>query len=215
MSDRWVCKRCFADNDGDAAGCHRCGLIRGAESTEADQSTWAATPAAQAAERGGRGGVLRQLLRFWWIPILVVVLAVGYLTTARRDSGGAISDSGTLGVDDLRIGDCFDLGDGEVEFSDVDAGPCNEPHQFELFHVATWDGGSGYPTDEAMVEFVLANCDPAFEAYVGSSPMTSQFGWEPFTPTEPAWTAGDRSIRCVASDPSDPALTASIRNTGR
>jgi putative regulator of septum formation len=40
MNERWVCKRCFADNDETDSACRRCGLVRGSESTQADQTTW-------------------------------------------------------------------------------------------------------------------------------------------------------------------------------
>ena len=95
MNERWVCKRCFADNDETAAACHRCGLIRGAESTDADQTAWAASPQPEAAQTGDtRGGVVRQLLRFWWIPAAAIALAIGYFTTAQRGDDGIAFDRG-------------------------------------------------------------------------------------------------------------------------
>ncbi len=44
MSERWVCKRCFADNEETDSACVRCGLLRGAEATESDQATWGSQP---------------------------------------------------------------------------------------------------------------------------------------------------------------------------
>ena len=98
MNERWVCKRCFADNDETAAACHRCGLIRGAESTDADQSRLGRVAAARGCRELAttRGGVVRQLLRFWWIPAAAIALGVGYFTTAQRGDDGTLSTAGNV-----------------------------------------------------------------------------------------------------------------------
>jgi hypothetical protein len=111
------------------------GKARGAEATDADRASWAAeTGAPQPATSTPSW---QRYLRFWWIPALVVALAVGYLTTAKRDSGGEITGSGTLQIQDVRVGDCFDVGEAD-EVSEVNAGPCTDPHGYEMFHLATW-----------------------------------------------------------------------------
>lgn len=207
MADRWVCKRCFADNEDADAACARCGLARGAEVGEADRATWTA-------DEVGDGRGWSRLLRFWWIPVMVVVLAVGYLTTARRDDGGSISEAGTLHIEDLRVGDCFDFENAE-EISEVDARPCTEPHGYELFHVATWSGSDAYPDEDALVDFVIGNCVPAFDQYVGVPYEASAIDFVPFTPTEEGWDAGDRVIQCALIDPQQPSLTSSLRGADR
>src|SRR3990170_330315 len=99
MSERWVCKRCFADNEETDSACQRCGLVRGAESTEADQTTWASqgglTPATHPTG-------WQRWLRYWWIPVLAVVLVGGYLLSARRGDDGSLTSAGNVGVHDLR-----------------------------------------------------------------------------------------------------------------
>jgi putative regulator of septum formation len=212
VNERWVCKRCFADNDGMAGACQRCGLTRGAEATEADQSAWAGA-APQAAE-GGRG-LLPQLLRFWWIGALAIVLVVGYFTAAKRDEAGSITDAGTVPVEELRIGDCFVLATDADEISEVDARPCGEAHQYEIFHVATWDREGAYPSDDDWFTFIVASCDPAFEAYVGREYMASVLEVVPLTPTEDGWADGDRVLQCALLDPADASLTSSMRDANR
>ena len=67
MSDRWVCKRCFADNEEADSACQRCGLIRGADATQADQTGWAAAqPGAEAppAEQPGWRRWIRNSIAF-------------------------------------------------------------------------------------------------------------------------------------------------------
>lgn len=208
MADRWVCKQCFADNEDADAACTRCGLARGALVDDTDRATWM-QPAGT-----GRGRDWSRLLRFWWIPVLVVVLAVGYLTTAQRDDAGAISDAGTLHIEDLRVGDCFDFEDAD-EISDVEALPCSEPHGYELFHVATWSGRDAYPDEEALVDFVIDTCVPAFDEYVGVAYEASVIDFVPFTPTEEGWDAGDRVIQCALIDPEQPRVTTSLRGADR
>ena len=214
MNERWVCKRCFADNEDTALACHRCGLTRGAEVSETDAAQWAAaTPTA--AEQGGGW---QRWLRYWWIPALVIALAVGYFTTARRDDAGAIADGGTLSVEDLRVGDCFVfVGDDEQaeEISEVDARPCGEAHEYEIYHVATVPGEGGYPSEDEWITHIIDACTPSFEEYIGRSYETSVLEIVPFTPTEAGWNDGDRVIQCAVLDPGDPELTASLRDANR
>jgi hypothetical protein len=212
VTERWVCKRCFADNTETDAACARCGLIRGAEATDADQAGWAAQPSAQPARAGG----WHSWLRFWWIPAIVIALAVGYFTNARRGDDGGISEGGTLQVQDLRVGDCFVFEETEEEFEAVEARPCTEAHRYEIFHIATWtDGGGAYPTDAAWDAFFAEACVPAFEDYVGRSYETSVLAILPFMPVEASWGAGGRAVQCALADPADSDLTESLRNADR
>jgi hypothetical protein len=211
VNDRWVCKRCFADNEESDAACQRCGLTRGAEATLADQSTWAPQPGAGATPRrlGRRGWV-----RFWWIPALAIVLAVGYVASARRDDGGSITAGGNLSIEDLRVGDCFNSAETD-EVSSVDARRCDEAHEYEMFHVATWTAESTYPTEDAMIGFVFEECIPAFEAYVGRTFQASRLDFVHFVPVEEGWNAGDRVFQCAMFDPEVADLSESLRNADR
>lgn len=186
--------------------------MRGAEATDADRAGWAS--AAGGAAPATDGGGWQRFLRYWWVPALAIVLVVGYLTTARRDGAGAITDSGTLQIQDLRVGDCFDVGDAD-EVSEVDAGPCTDPHGYEMFHLATWSGADAYPSDDAMLDFIIQACVPVFDDYVGMSYETSVIDFVPFTPTEDGWNDGDRVVQCALVDPGNEQLTTSLRNANR
>jgi hypothetical protein len=212
VTERWVCKRCFADNDETNAACERCGLTRGAEATDADQAGWAA---AQPGAQPQAGGGWTPWLRFWWIPAIVIALAVGYFTQARRGDDGGITDGGTLQIQDLRVGDCFVFEDTADEISEVDARPCGQPHRYEMFHIATWNAGGDYPTEDAWFAFFIDACVPQFESYVGHDYQASQLDFVPFTPTEQGWDAGDRVVQCALVDPSEAELTESLRNANR
>lgn len=207
MSERWVCKRCFADNGEADGACARCGLIRGAEAPAGEVGQWtAAAPTERPAWQGW--------LRFWWVPALAIVLVVGYLASARRDGGGAITAGGSLAVTELRVGDCFSSEDAD-EISQVEARPCDEPHQYELFHVVTWTGSDEYPSVDAQADFLINACGPVFETYVGRSYLSSTLDFFPFTPTEAGWDDGDRIFQCVLFDPQRAELTSSLRNADR
>lgn len=207
MTERWVCKRCFADNDETDTACVNCGLTRGAEASEADQDGWSGAQPAQASEAPAWQG----LLRFWWIPVLVVVLVVGYLTAARRGDDGALTAAGTVTVDELRVGDCFNSGD-ELEISDVDGVPCDEPHAYEVFAVEDIEADS-YPTDAELTQIFSSICVPAFESYVGTAYASSQIYATTISPTEDGWNDGDRQIICYLYEPTDETLADEVMLT--
>jgi hypothetical protein len=121
-----------------------------------------------------------------------------------------------VGINDLRVGDCFDDATPEgQEIDEVDGKPCSEPHEYELFHIATWTGGDTYPSDADMEQFIMSECFPAFEAFVGIPYEESDFFLFWTSPTEEAWNAGDRVFQCALYDPDDPQLTASVRGSNR
>lgn len=212
MNERWVCKRCFADNEEADGACQRCGLIRGAEATDSDRATWVSEAGSVAATPPQPGW--RRSIRYWWIPALAVVLVIGYLTNARRDEQGLISGQGTLSVEDLRVGDCFNVEDAQ-EISQVDARPCTQAHQYEMFHLVTWTGSEEFPSEDAILGFIFETCVPEFESYVGLSYEASRLDFMPITPTEEGWGAGDRVVQCALLDPAEPELTTSLRGANR
>ena len=84
MNERWVCRRCFHSNDGTVGACANCGLARGSEVPAGEAGVVPAAPAPATSGGSGWSG----LLRFAWIPIVIVVVGAGILFAARRDEGG-------------------------------------------------------------------------------------------------------------------------------
>lgn len=208
MNERWVCKRCFSNNDGSAGACARCGLTRGAETSLEDQQSWAAQAGVPAPE--GPTPTWRRLLRYWWIPALAVVLVVGYLTSARRGDDGTLANAGTLSVGDLEVGDCFNSDDEEV--SEVDGRPCDEPHQYEVFAVEDYEADA-YPANiDAVFEEI---CVPPFGAYVGEPYATSALYATILHPSEEGWNDGDHEFICFLHEQDESAITGSMRSSGR
>jgi hypothetical protein len=157
--------------------------------------------------------VWQRLLRFWWVGAIVVVVAVGWFTTARRGGNGEINDSGTLSVADLQVGDCFN-NTASTEVSQVDAVPCAEPHQYELFHVFRISG-TIYPTTADLDTQSASACAPAFAAYVGHDYETSTLYISTLYPTSDGWGHGAREVQCVVHNDAESKVTGSVRGTAR
>ena len=214
--DRWVCKRCFASNDGDVWACTACGWPRG--EVPAPSETLGPAPAyAPAAGPVRPTPWWRPLLRYSWIVAIVVVggyALIGYLGQARRDASGTITSGGSVRLAELQVGDCFDA-PATGEITEVTGRPCTNEHQFELFAIAQDTADSTYPDDATMGTFLASACGSTFETYVGSSYQASSLGILPVTPTEDGWSHGDRTFFCAAYDPAQDRLTGSLRNAAR
>jgi hypothetical protein len=198
MTDRWVCKRCYADNEGTATTCVRCGLQRGADVSLQAQQAWQAQ--AQPTEPAP---VWRGLLRYAWIPVVGIVLVVGFLLS-----------QGQRDLSNLAVGDCFNAAEAE-EISSVESRSCSEPHQFEVIHVFDWPSPSDpYPSVDAQDEFVFNECAPAFATYVGAEYLASSLDFSYLSPTEEGWSQGDHEFVCAIFDPTDDVLDSSVRDSG-
>jgi hypothetical protein len=223
MEGRWVCRRCFASNEAAATACERCGLERGADPATADPAaadaasagapqpqSWGAPPPKPARP------LWQQLaLRFWWVGLIAVIAIGGWYFSARRDESGDIANSGNLQVNELRVGDCFDLKDPEAaEIDEVEAKPCTQAHQYELFHAADMPSGD-YPSDAAVNTFVDQVCIPAFASYVGMEFESSVLELAFVSPTSEAWDDGDHSVQCAVHDRNDAELTTSLKGAAR
>jgi hypothetical protein len=198
MTDRWVCKRCYADNEGSATACVRCGHERGAEITPQAQQQWQAQ--AQPAEPVP---AWRGLLRYAWVPLVLIVLAVGFFLY-----------QGQRGVENLAVGDCFNA-ESTGEISSVESRACNGPHKFEVVHVVDWPNPDDpYPSVNAQDEFLATECIPAFASYVGTEYQTSILEFQVYSPTAEGWSQGDHEFVCAVFDPSDNQLESSVRDSG-
>jgi hypothetical protein len=148
--------------------------------------------------------------------IVIVGGAVsGWYFAAGRSDTGEIAKSGDLMATELRVGDCFDLKEPEAdEIGDVTARPCTEEHEYELYFTGSLPEGA-YPAEAVFEEFVAANCDSAFTAYVGKAYQDSDLDVYWMFPTDEGWRDGDRSIQCAVFHPRVNRLTASLRGSNR
>lgn len=212
MADRWVCRSCWASNEESWDKCLKCRTPRGAEGVPA-------TP--EAAHDAGAAATAtpwwqRIPMRFAGIGLVAIAGIFGAVTAANRDDSGSIVGAGSMHIADVRVGDCFDLNDVNVEeVGDVRAIPCDEPHDFEAYFVRDLPAGT-YPSRSALDAEFEAACLPAFESYVGRDYETSELYVTTFEPTPEGWEDGDRGILCVIStENAETSLTGSVRDSAR
>ena len=116
------------------------------------------------------------------------------ISSADRDDSGVIVEEGDVAANELAVGDCL-FDPGEDVFEEVRGVACDEPHDFEIFSLATISGTS-YPTDLAFDDAAFQHCLPAFEAYTGENYDASDYWIGYFVPDERAWSDGDRIMQC-------------------
>ncbi|MBF4461341.1 MULTISPECIES: septum formation family protein [unclassified Rathayibacter] len=126
----------------------------------------------------------------------------------RDEQTGEITEGGTTDVFQLRVGDCLndELTETATEVTDVPTVPCSEPHAYEVFQNVTMTDADDYPGSDATTQQAETDCGAAFESFVGASPEESDLDFSYYYPTQESWDSGDRTINCLATDPS--GLTA-------
>ena len=147
---------------------------------------------------------------FAWTSIairvgIIAAIAIGFLVFRDRLTGAAV---------DLRVGDCFDVPGEVTEVDEVQHQPCGEAHDAEVVFVANYSGTS-YPVISGFDDYVVDNCIPAFEAYVGRSfEAATELDLSYFFPTLEGWGDGDREITCYLVSIDDSKLTRSMKGPG-
>jgi hypothetical protein len=131
----------------------------------------------------------------------------GVFGDAMRGDDGAITEAGVVSTGSLMVGDCFGDTNRGGAVSSVAAIPCEDPHVYEVFHDFSLPAGD-FPGDAEFEEATYAECDPAFEQFVGVAYEESELEYFFYTPTEEGWSAyDDRRVSCVIG-------TEGVRVTG-
>lgn len=221
LSGRWTCRRCFAANNPSDESCSSCRWPRVPGSAPLPETADPNAPAPSEAQPWAQPAPpprpwWTNLLQFWWILIPIGVIGFGFFSEARRDDGGQLVDGGNLDVFDLSVGDCYDSSDQD-EIAEVEAGPCTEPHEYEVFAIVSFPAqrGSDYPGDDAVFAHAETECLREFEEYVGIPYEDSVYDIGLLSPTESGWESGDRETICSGYDPGDSTLEESIRGIER
>lgn len=174
-----------------------------------------------------KGNVTRNIGLAMAIRIGLAVVLVGggaiwgFLTNAKRDSSGQITDAGNIQAEQMSVGDCVNWPDAgnenEVfEFESVKALPCNEPHDLEVYASLIYPAQSPeYPGDESIGIWADNACFEAFEPYVGRTyEEATELGYTYFWPTETSWRENDdRTVTCVVGNSNETQLSGSVRGT--
>ncbi len=227
------CPNCHAAVDPEFhAACPECGTSLTMQSTvppaDSTSSTlpppppWA-PPASPDGRKPGIGGavVVSGLVR---VVIILVLVAGGAIWTAvfgaHRDDSGEITDAGTVAFEDLKVGDCVNWPDGGsdevVEFDKLDAVPCDQPHDLEVFVMLTHPApsGSDYPGDDPLIDWAIEACVAQFAGYVGTAyEETPDLDVNFFWPSVKGWKTGDRQITCLLQSVSGDRLIGAQATT--
>jgi hypothetical protein len=162
------------------------------------------------------------------VPAAALVAAIGMLggcaqvadlldgakPQATRDAdSGEVTGKGEIDVFTLSVGDCLsDTGTAEEVF-DVPVVPCDEPHDYEVYHDfslpdADWSEDDVYAGAEE-------GCYNQFAAFVGLSYEESVLDFSYYAPTQESWEqGGDRIVSCFVGDPST-QTTGSLAGVAR
>ena len=135
------------------------------------------------------------------IVLAVVVGAAAVVGAAVALAGGGRRAAGAeVAAAKLAVGHCVD---GLREGDDLAALPvvsCDEPHEGEVFAVFALPAGP-YPGEAALGRTVRDECVKHFETYAPSSVADDRIELFYLHPNPLSWSAGDRGVTCVATDP--------------
>jgi len=169
-----------------------------------------------------RGFPLKNVLRGGFLLLVLAPTAWGFingaLNGAERSDAGIIVEAGDLDVTELRAGDCFDMPSGSenaTEVMDVQALPCSESHENEVYVTTNYVSSDSYPGETAIWDYADQFCLTAFDTFVSIAYEDSLLDFGYFYPSEEGWAEGDHAITCVLYDYSGARLTGSMRGVAR
>jgi hypothetical protein len=148
-------------------------------------------------------------------------------THSASPSASATSTVGNLQLAQLQAGDCLTGANLNLNLNTpwpklALAVPCSQGHTAEVFYANTHFGpkSGSYPDDTVIKNKATAECNNAFQSYVGIAYSQSQYTWTDIVPDASTWPTGDRGLHCVAyysttTDKSGVTMSASIKGTAK
>jgi hypothetical protein len=112
----------------------------------------------------------------------------------------------------LDVGTCYTTL-SSAGFIDVQVVPCEELHDYEVFHVVGLADGPA-PAGDASTA-IRNECTVAFGQFAGIEAEHSTLRHTAAVPNEAEWDAGTRVAVCLARDPATDGVQGSLRNAGR
>lgn len=117
-------------------------------------------------------------------------------STEPTDSGSQLDDSVPLATDDVTKIDC------------------SEPHVGEVYAQHELDNQLLFP-GSLMPEFTSAVCTgKAFSNYIGYPFPSSIFDAIAYAPSKESWSAGDRTVTCIVTDPATGYIEGTLEDAG-
>ena len=143
------------------------------------------------------------------------VASVFLADDAERDSEGNITEAGDEDVFSLRVGDCWNNPPSDSEVQEVDAVPCAEPHDAEVYAEFDIPESDTYPGTDEVIAQADQGCFDEFEGFVGISADASTIEVLYLYPTEDSWDRmDDRQVSCIVSDSAGPT-TGTLEGAAR
>lgn len=144
--------------------------------------------------------------------------------TDEGDGDGGFQNPETVGVFDIKVGDCIANSEGTdpmaTEVYDAATVPCSQPHAYEVFHEFEMPDQADFPGDEPIRDAAIEGCfGTAFDSFVGVPYDQSELYVVWYSPTAGSWNVGDRLISCLILEPEAEEggnpTTGSLQNANR
>jgi len=155
------------------------------------------------------------LLRLLAVAAAVAVVgsgcggSAGTSDDSTRDDAGRITESGRVGTQALRVGDCFVQPDGAGSVLTVTGVPCTQPHDAQVIARIAMPDADAYPGVDAVTDASSTGCIEA-AGTVPEEKLRSGVGLSGYAPEERSWNAGDRDIVCFVEATGDRLLEGDV-----
>jgi len=129
-----------------------------------------------------------------------------------RDSSGALTETGTENIFNLKMGDCLP-GIVAGTMTEAEVVPCTEPHRYEVYsnQELTYDGSY---LETKVDDDVAGRCKAAFASYVGLPYEESRLYITVIRPTKESWATGNRGFNCLITNEDESlARTGSVKGS--
>jgi len=172
--------------------------------------------AAQLNGRGRRRSIAAIIIGAIWLVLGIVALVLGH-----GDVTGLLGMSGGSANHAVSAGQCIEVENPGAADTEFTVTTCTEPHDAEVFGVATVRDANGnttwsFPGDEAVQTQAENFCVTEFARYVGTTPEASELNMHVIAPNAETWGNSARSIICYVTTMDGSQLEAgTIRNSGR
>ena len=125
------------------------------------------------------------------ILVYAVVQAIAFAVLPERDAEGAVTRSGVVEIDGLRVGDCFnwiDIGGGSAR--QIELQPCDRPHDARAVGQTLYPARSDavWPGGEELSGYAKEHCGRI---------VAADHQMATITPSDESWRDGDRTVVCV------------------
>lgn len=125
-------------------------------------------------------------------------------------AGVPLALAGCSGPREVGVGDCLQ----DLAASQPKIVSCQRPHEGEVVSTVTLAGVT-YPGVEAIQQQVRADCQSAFERYVGVPVTESPLDLVPLVPTKLSWEEqSDRTVLCVIRKVDGSLLEEAVSQSG-